>query len=179
MVIIPSDADDSLLLISLMLQEVTSYFPAQAATLTEFDSDVILKFHLTTEALVWNPCSSSYSWKEDYMLDFRGLIVSNVITTRGQITMQLNAVCSSPFASYSVVDATDVDIFGIYLESFVQISLTSTSRRAAVSNDMLAKHWGIHPDCAKSTVQCTTQRDVRTIANLPLSRHFWTNDHML
>ncbi len=64
------------------------------------------------------------------MLDFREQIVSTVTTTRGQITMQVNAVCSSPFASYCVVDATDDDNFGTYLESFVQISLTSTSRRA-------------------------------------------------
>ncbi len=73
------------------------------------------------------------------MLDFRGQLVSTVTMTMGQITMQVNAVCSSPFASYCVVDATDDNNFGIYLESFVQISLTSTSRRAAVNYDKLAK----------------------------------------
>ena len=57
--------------------------------------------------------------------------------------MQVNAVCSAPFASYCVVDATDDDNFEIYLESFVQISLTSTSRRAAVSHDEFARRWGI------------------------------------
>ncbi len=87
------------------------------------------------------------------MLDFRGRIVSTVTTTRGQIIMQVNAVCSSPFASYCVVDATDDDNFGIYLESFVQISLTSTSRKAAVDHHKLAKRWGIHPDHAKATIQ--------------------------
>ncbi len=113
------------------------------------------------------------------MLDFRGQIFSTVITTRGQMIMQVNAVCSSPFASYFVVDATDDDNFGIYLESFVQISLTSTSRKAAVDHHKLAKHWGIHPDCAKATIQCTTQRGVHTIANPALSRRFRTNDCML
>ncbi len=62
--------------------------------------------------------------------------------------MQMNAVCSSSFASYCVVDATDDNNFGIYLESFVQISLTSTSRKAAVDHHELAKRWGIHPDRA-------------------------------
>ncbi len=83
--------------------------------------------------------------------------------------MQVNAVCRSPFASYCVIDATDGNNFGIYLESFVQISLTSTSRKTAVDPHELAKHWGIHLDCAKATIQCTTQRVVCTIANPALS----------
>ncbi len=113
------------------------------------------------------------------MLDFRGRIVSTVTMTRGQITMQVNAVCSSPFASYCVNDATDDNNFGIYLDSFVQIFLTSTSRKAAVSYDKLAKRWGIHPDHAKATLQCTTRRGIRTIANPALSQRLWTNDCML
>ncbi len=113
------------------------------------------------------------------MPDFRGQIVSTFTMTRRQITMQLDAVCSSPFASYCVVDATDDDNFGIYLESFVQITLTSTSRRAAVSYDELAKRWGIHPDRAKVTVQRTTQRSVCAKAKPALSRCFWTNERML
>ncbi len=72
------------------------------------------------------------------MLDFRGQNVSTVTTTRGQITRQVNAVCNSLFAPCFIVDASDDNNFGIYLESYVQISLTSTSRRAAVSHNMLA-----------------------------------------
>ncbi len=138
-------------------------------TLSEYNSDVIPKFHLTAEAPVWDPDPSTYSLQEDSMLDFRGYIVSTVTTTRGQITMQVNAVCRSPFISYCVIDATDDDNFGIYLESFVQVFLTSTSRKAAASHDELAKRWVIHLDCAKATVQCTTQRGVHTIANPTLS----------
>ncbi len=157
-VIIPSDTDDLPLHISLMLQGVTSYFPMRAATLSEYKSDVLLKFHLTAETLVWDPGTSSYSSKEDAMLDFRGQIVCTVTTTRGHIMMQVNAVCSSPFASYFVIDATNDNNFGIYLESFVQISLTSTSRKAAVDHHNLAKRWGIQPDRAKATIQRMTQR---------------------
>ncbi len=79
------------------------------------------------------------------MFDFRGQIASTVTMTRGQIMMQVNAACSSLFASYCVINASDDNNFGIYLESFVQIFLTSTSRKAAISHDELAKHWGIHP----------------------------------
>ncbi len=71
-VIVPSNVDDSLLQISLMLQGITSHFPVQAATLSEFKSDVILKFHFTAEALIWDPSLSSFSLQEDSMLDFRG-----------------------------------------------------------------------------------------------------------
>ncbi len=93
--------------------------------------------------------------------------------------MRVNAVCSSLFAAYCVVDATDDDNFGIYLESFVQVSLTSTSRRAAVSTNELAKCLDIHPDHAKAMVQCTTQRGVQIIANPALSQQFQKNDCML
>ncbi len=99
------------------------------------NSDVIPKFQLTAEAPVWDPGLSSYSLQEDSILDFRGQIVNTVTTTRGQIMMQVNAVCSSLFASYCVIDTIDNDNFGIYLESFVQISLTRTSRRAAISHN--------------------------------------------
>ncbi len=42
-IIIPSNVNDSLLQISLKLQGVTSYFPVQAATLSEYESGVIQK----------------------------------------------------------------------------------------------------------------------------------------
>ncbi len=113
------------------------------------------------------------------MLNFGGKIVSTVTTTIGQITMQVNAVCSSPFASYCVIDTTDGNNFGIYLESYVCISLTSTSRRTTVSHNKLAKGWGIHLDWAKAMVQHTTQHGVRTIANPALSQQFWKKDHMM
>ncbi len=37
--------------------------------------------------------------------------------------MQVNAVCSSLFTPYCVIDATDDNNFGINLETFAQISL--------------------------------------------------------
>ncbi len=71
-VVVPSDMDDSPLHILLKLQCVTSYFPVRAATMSEYESDVIPKFHLPAEAPVWDPGLSSYSLHEDSMLDFRG-----------------------------------------------------------------------------------------------------------
>ncbi len=113
------------------------------------------------------------------MFDFRGQTVSSDTMKRGQITMQVHSVCSSPFTSYCVIDVTDDNNFGIYLESFVQISLTSTSRRAAIGHDELAKRWGIHLGRAKATVQCNTQRGVRMIVNPDLSQHIWTRLYIM
>ncbi len=99
------------------------------------------------------------------MIDFRGCIISTVTTTRGQIIMYVNVMSHSLFASIYVVNVTNHKNFGTYLESFVKISLTSTSMRAAISNDELAKCWGIHPYCVKAMVQCTTQRGVHKVAD--------------
>ncbi len=155
------DIYDSPLWIPLMLQGITTYFPVQAATMSEYESDIILKFPLSS------------------MLDFRGQIISIVTTTRIQIMMHVNAVSSSLFESYFVVDTTDDNNFSTYFESFVQISLTIPSRRAAVNHDKLAKHLGIHLDFAKAMVKCTTQHGVHAKANPGLSSRFWTNDCML
>ncbi len=93
--------------------------------------------------------------------------------------MHLNTVSSSQFASYCVIDATDDENFGAYLESFVRTSLTSTSRRVAASYDKCAKHWDIQLDCAKATIQCSTKKGVHMYMNPDLSRRFLTYDHML
>ncbi len=58
------------------------------------------------------PGLSSYSLQDDSMLDFRGQVVSTVITTRGQIILYLNAMFSSTFTSYCVIDFTDDENLG-------------------------------------------------------------------
>lgn len=63
-----------------------------------------------------------------------GKIVSTVKKTSGQFTMQVNTVASSSFSFYCVVDTIDESNFGTYLKSFVQISLASTLKKAAVSH---------------------------------------------
>ncbi len=148
-VIILSVIDDSSLSILIMLQGATSYFPVWATTMSKCKSDVIPKFHPSAEAPMWDPGSSSYSLQEDGMMDFKGCIVSTVTTTRGHITIHVNTVFSSPFSFYCVINATGDKIFDTYLDSFVCISLTSTSRMAAVSHDKLSKHWGIYQTMCK------------------------------
>ena len=93
--------------------------------------------------------------------------------------MQVSAVASGLYAAYCIIDVTDDESFGSYLESFVQIDLTSTSRKATIAYDVLAERWGIHPDHARTTVLRTTEHGVRNIANPALSHRFRTNDWML
>ncbi len=117
----------------------------------------------TADALAWDPSLSSYSSQEDSMLD---------TTTRGQITMQVNAVGSSPFTSYCVIDATDDNNFGIFLESFVQNPLTSTSRRAAMITKILqhngevvyrSRYW---PLTVEEQANATLQQDMATFREI-------------
>ncbi len=90
------------------------------------------------------------------MLNIRVCIISCVTMTRKHITMHANAVARSSFADYYVISVTDDLNFGTYWDLFVQISLTSTSRRAVVSHDVLAKCSDIQPICVKAMVQQTT-----------------------
>ncbi len=57
--------------------------------------------------------------------------------------------------------------------------LTTLQRNLAIDSNTLAQHWGIPSHKAKRTVQPTTQRGVRNVANLTLAQRFCTNDHML
>ncbi len=66
--------------------------------------------------------------------------------------MHVNDMVSSPFTDYCIIDVTDLN-FGTYLVPFVQISVTSNSRRTAVSRNMLAKCQGLQPDFEKAMVQ--------------------------
>jgi hypothetical protein len=53
-------------------------------------------------------------------------------------------------------------------------------RKTATINFMtLTAYWMSAPDCAKKTVQLTTQRGVHTCLNPTLARQFPTNDRML
>ncbi len=74
-VIILSYDDDMYLDTPLKLQGVTSYFPLWTTILSKYKHDNISKFHLTAEALMWDPQMSFYSLQEVSMIDFRGCIV--------------------------------------------------------------------------------------------------------
>ncbi len=82
--------------------------------------------------------------------------------------MHMNDVASLLFASYCVVDTTDDNSFGTYLESFVQISLI---RLAGCQLSVMTNQH----NHAKATVQWNTQRGVWMIANPALYQIFWKN----
>jgi hypothetical protein len=54
-----------------------------------------------------------------------------------------------------------------------------SNKAAPIDFMTLAAWWMIAPECAKKTVQLTTQRGVRTCLNPTLVRRFPTNDWML
>jgi hypothetical protein len=66
------------------------------------------------------------------------------------------------------------------LQMNVKVSATGTGKRKhTLSAERLAANGGISLDAAKQTLEVTTQRGVRTVANPSLSRRFRTNDRQL
>ncbi len=172
LVIIPSDEDDMSLQTPFQFYSVTSYFPVWSSTLSEYKNDDIPKFHSIAKVLMRDPSLSLYYSQEDIMLNFREYIISIVTTTREQITMHKNVVAISPFAFYCVIDAT-MTTTSAYIWSPLYNFLCLVLARLAVIHDK-----AIQPNCAKSTVQQTTQRGLCMITNPGLSQQFCTNNHV-
>ncbi len=98
------------------------------------------------------------------------------------------AVSSVVSVSYTAVDITNNANFAAVLDHHVKVDMTTAKQTAclttlqcklAVASDTLAQCWGIPLHKAKRTVQHTTQRGVRNIANPTLAQRFRTNDCML
>jgi hypothetical protein len=74
----------------------------------------------------------------------------------------------------------DDQIFSQMLKANVQVQSTTTTRRKGVMTaERLARNWCISLEAAKRTLEVTTQRGIRTVANPLLSRCFRTNDRQL
>ena len=71
------------------------------------------------------------------------------------------------------------DSFLSLLKSNVQLTATSTKKVAGTTAEKLVQNWCIRLEAAKRTAEAATQRILRTVTNLSLSRRFRTNDRQL
>ena len=71
------------------------------------------------------------------------------------------------------------DSFLFLLKSNVQLAATRTKKVARTTAEKVVQNWGIGLEAAKWTVDATTQRMLRTVANPNLSRRFRMNDRQL
>ena len=180
--------EDDTLVIPLSIRGVTSYFPTRIPT--HHENETCRAFNLTFEDPTWNPASDSFALQEEAQVDPHGRIrepgdrpsryfISGLVSGYGSQTpssyeMQCAAVLMDiePY----LVDT----LFARMLKENVQVNSTTTSRRKGfLTAERLAKNWSISIEAAKQTLQVTTQRGIRTVANPMLSRRFRTNDRQM
>jgi len=178
------------LIIPLSLAGITSYFPTRKPTLEELQSaDNIRRFDLSYDTPEWNPHDESYQRMEASMTDHNGSIVEATKRDRRLMSCNFTKEQAKSFAdrtSKCSAVLTDIsntlcdDSFLQALKDNVQVSsVTSTKRKSGITPEQLARNWRIGLETAKRTLEVTTQRGIRTVANPSLSRRFRTNDRQL
>ena len=163
---------ESPLYIPMSLFGITSYFPVQKPTIEEWEDKTCPQIELTAEEPCWDPGSLDLGEQEDSMMDFRGQVLIQDTSARGQ--MVINSVTASTNAN--AADITDDENLGLALEANIcvlsKLCKVGVSRsRASPQTDHIAlsKKWGISPAKAKRTVKRTTQRGVHTVLHPSLS----------
>jgi hypothetical protein len=147
----------------------------RTVTINEFNSQDYPRLHLTSETLTWDPTTNLYEQHENAMMDYSGNIVCDA-AVRGQVpTLIVNELqllttdladmmhdCNfhQVLTSHDIVSSIDASLSG-------QVRLR---KAAPIEFLTLAAWWMIAPECAKKTVQLTTQRGVRSCLNPMLAQ---------
>ena len=154
-----------LLIILLQLIDVISYFDVYSLSIAELENEDISKIYLTAEKPPWNPSTNEYSERKTHMLNHQGQISIPATVIRGPAFV-------GAVISYSLAyDATDVmDPTALSAQIQISIALIATVRKLSVEPIVLAIRWGITPEKAQKTIQATTQKGMRTMTHLLLSR---------
>jgi hypothetical protein len=145
----------------------------RSVTIDEFNSHDYLRLHLTSETLIWDPMTDLYELQEHAMMDYSGNIVRDAAMRGPQLI--LNELQS---LTTDLADLTHDCNFHQVLTAHVVVSSVDSSlsghmrlhKSVPIDFMILAGRWMITPDCAKETVQWTTQRGVRTCLNPTLAR---------
>ena len=183
--------DGEIISIPLDLKGIISCFETRKPTLAEFEN-CPTKIHLTASEPEWNPHSEEWSELEGTYYDslgrFRDLGDKRRIYAinapkqnplhRANIIAQSVSQCSAVLSEIS--NTLVEDEFYDTLKDTVNISVSTTSNRSSTIRPQdLMKRWGIGLETAKQTLNVTTQRGIRTVANPAISRRFRTNDRQL
>ncbi len=154
----------------------------RSTTIDEFNSHDHLRLHLTSETLTWDPTTDLYEQQEHAMMDYSGNIVRDAAVRGPQLLLNELQSLTTDLADLTH-DCNFHQVLTAHVVVFsVDSSLSEHVRsRKSVSLDFmtLTGRWMIAPDCAKKTVQRTTQRGVCTCLNPTLARRLPTNDQML
>jgi hypothetical protein len=160
-------------ILPLTLRGVTSLLNVRSVTIDEFSSHDYLRLHLTSETLTWDPTTDLYEQQEHAMMDYSGNIVRDAVVRGPKLILnELQSLITD------LADLMHDCNFHQVLTSHVIVSPVDASlsghlqlhKTAPIDFMTLAGRWMIAPDCAKKTVQWTTQRGVRTCLNPMLPR---------
>jgi hypothetical protein len=170
-----TDPDNPLqpVILPITLRGVTLLLNVRSATINEFNSHDYIQLHLTSETLTWDPTTDLYEQQEHAMMDYSGNILRDA-AMRGP-KLILNELQS---LTTDLADLTHDCNFHQVLTSHVVLSSINASlsghmqscKTAPIDCMTLAGRWMIAPDCAKKTVQRTTQQGVCTCLNPTLAR---------
>ncbi len=154
----------------------------RSVTIDEFNSHDYLRLHLTSETLTLDPTTDLYEQQEHAMMDYSGNIVHDAAVTEPKLILnELQSLTTdlddlTHDCNFHQVSTSHVIVSSINASLSGHVRLCKT---VPIDFMTLAGHWMIAPDCAKKTVQRTTQWGVCTCLNPTLARRFPTNDRML
>jgi hypothetical protein len=169
-------------ILPLTLRGVTLVLNVRSMTINEFNSHDHLRLHLVSETLTLDPTTDLYEQQEHAMMDYSGNIVGDAAVRGPQLI--LNELQS---LTTDLADLTHDCNFHQILTAHVVVSSINSSlsghvrlhKSVPINIMTLAGRWMIAPDCAKKTVQRTTQWGVCNCLNPTLALRFPTNDRML
>ena len=171
----------TLIIITLELKGVTSYFPTRKPTKHEFDNCPRIEVtYLTPE---WDPHSTTFQKQEEALMDNKGKIhewskkrkdVDRYISMLDTMSTSTLTECQDdPTHNLSLALTGQVQVSGIVS------GVNTKKRKAEVTPYDLAKRWNIGLETAKRTLLKTTQRGLGTSPNPLLSQPYSSNDRML
>ena len=162
--------------IPLSTHGVHSYLPTRKPTLWELDH--LDELELTSNDLEWDPHATTFSEHENNMLDDRGhhRPPRTRTNTRSVAALGISQVsnCLTEISS-----TLEPELFVEALNSQNRISSVNSKERQTMSAAKLANRWNIGLDAAKRTLDRTTQRGIRLVANPSINRRLRTNDRQL
>jgi hypothetical protein len=169
-----TDPDNPLqpVILPLTLRGVTLVLNVKSTTIDEFNRHDHLRLHLTSETLTWDPTTDLYEQQEHDMMNYSGNIVCDAAMSGPKLI--LNELQS---LTTDLADLTHDCNFHQVLTAHIVVSSVRSSlsghvqlRKSAPIDFMtLAGRWMIAPDCAKKTVQRTTQWGFHTCLNPTLT----------
>ena len=175
----PATADTVELRIPLWIKGVVSCFPTYKPTTYEYESIPLERIiELTSETIDWDPqVEMRFQEQEAAMLDENGTIRDKPYEVG--YSRYISSLYTLPQADYPDDNLGTALVNAVRIKVSYVSAVSTGTRQYPVTPELLAKRWNIGIDAATRTVECTTQRSVRTILHPTLSRRFRTNDRQL